>query len=99
MWEFYFKIYCISKREQSILDLEKFKQDLDNMSGDENYDKKQLMDSKDLDSAISAMVKVSIYIERKKAIREHATELFKDDEFLLYRANEELDNSYDKRNT
>lgn len=30
----------ITKREQSILDLAKFKQDLDNMSGDENYDKK-----------------------------------------------------------
>lgn len=89
----------ISKREQLILDLAKFKEDLDAMSGDESYDKKQLMDSKDFESATSAMTRVAIHIQRKKKLRERAKELFKDDQFLLDRANEELDNSNDKRNT
>lgn len=45
------------------------------------------------------MVKVSMHIKRKEAIRRRAIELFKDDEFLLDRANEELDKSNDNRNT
>lgn len=89
----------ISIREQLIADLTKFKQDLDDLSGDESYDKNELLDSKDLNSAMSAIIRVSRHIERKKALRERAAKIFKNNEFLLERANEELDKNKNKRNT
>ena len=48
--------------------------------------------------AMSAIIRVSRHIERKKALREREAEIFKNDEFLLERAKEEFDKNKNKRN-